>query len=129
MKLGGKTRYRCNQIIPVASEESLEGRCQTFNGLLRYDLETGENQRYDYGDGVCGSESPVAAVQGSGSDSDETRAYPVLFPTDINDWQSYRLIFDAADIRQPIARVTIPRRISIGFHTTWVDGKELRDAA
>ncbi len=123
--LGRKTRYSFNQIIPTASEGSLEGRCQTFNGMMRYDMETGQTQRYDYGAGVYGSEAPVAAARGSGTDGAETRSYPVLFTTDSNDWRSYCLIFDAADITRPIARVKIPRRISIGFHTTWVDGDEL----
>lgn len=121
--LGRKTRYSFNQVIPVAHPGEIEGRCQTFNGLVRYDLETGATQRYDYGPGVYGSEAPVAAA--TGSDGEETRAYPVLFTTDSNDWRSYCLIFDASDIREPIARVRIPRRISIGFHTTWVDGRHL----
>jgi carotenoid cleavage dioxygenase-like enzyme len=124
---GRKTRYSFNQVIPVPQEGSLEGRCQTFNGLLRYDLETGATQRYDYGDGVYGSEAPVAAAHGQAGAKDETRAYPVMFTTDSNDWTSYCLIFDAADITAPIARVKIPRRISIGFHTTWVDGSEIWD--
>ncbi|GAB5461518.1 carotenoid oxygenase family protein [Hoeflea alexandrii] len=124
---GRKTRYSFNQVIPVPHEGSLEGRCQTFNGLLRYDLETGATQRYDYGDGVYGSEAPVAAAHGQAGAKDETRAYPVMFTTDSNDWTSYCLIFDAADITAPIARVKIPRRISIGFHTTWVDGSEIWD--
>lgn len=123
--LGRKTRYSFNQIIPVPQDGTLEGRCQTFNGLMRYDLETGETQRYDYGEGVYGSEAPVAAAQGRGKGEEETRAYPVLFTTDSNTWQSYCLIFDAADITRPIARVKIPRRITIGFHTTWVDGSDL----
>ena len=122
---GFKTRYSFNQIIPDVKEGEIEGRCQTFNGLLRYDLETGATQRYDYGEGVYGSEAPVAAAQGSQPDGDEKRAYPVMFTTDSNDWQSYCLIFDANDITQPIAKVKIPRRISIGFHTTWIDGRDL----
>lgn len=124
--LGHRTRYSFNQIIPVVGPDTLDGQCQTFNGMIRYDLETGETQRYDYGDGVYGSEAPVAAATGAGGgDADETRAYPVLFTTDSNDWSSYCLIFDAADIREPIAKVRIPRRISIGFHTTWVDGADI----
>ena len=123
--MGRKTRYSFNQIIPMPQQGSLEGRCQTFNGLLRYDLETGATQRYDYGEGVYGSEAPVAPAQGSGRDGAEGRAYPVSFITDTNDWSSACLIFDAEDITKPIAKVKIPRRISIGFHTTWVDGADI----
>lgn len=123
--LGRKTRYSFNQLIPVAEPGSLEGRCQTFNGLVRYDLETGAVQSYDYGEGVYGSEAPVAAALGGDETTAEEKAYPVLFTTDSTDWTSECLIFDAADIAEPIARVKIPRRISIGFHTTWVDGATL----
>jgi carotenoid cleavage dioxygenase len=120
---GQKTRYSFNQIFPEFNEGELG--CQVFHGLLRYDLESGATQRYDYGPGVFGSEAPVAAAQGTQETGDETRAYPVVFTTDSQDWQSYCLIFDAADIREPIARIKIPRRISIGFHTCWVDGRDL----
>jgi len=123
--MGRKSRYSFNQIIPVAQEGSLEGRCQTFNGLLRYDLETGSTQRYDYGEGVYGSEAPVAPSANADPATGEGKAYPVMFVTDSNDWSSACLVFDAEDITKPIAKVKIPRRISIGFHTTWVDGKQI----
>ena len=77
------------------------------------------------GQGIYGSEAPVAAARGVDAAKDETRAYPVTFITDSNDWSSYCLIFDAADITRPIAKVKIPRRISIGFHTTWIDGDDI----
>lgn len=120
--VGRKSRYAFNQIIPDPADGGLESRCQTFSGMVRYDLETGATQRYDYGAGVYGSEAPVAASLKNGT---EDNAYPVLFTTNANDWSSECLIFSAADIREPIARVKIPRRISIGFHTTWVDGREI----
>lgn len=123
--LGRKSRYSFNQIIPEAREGTLEGRCQTFNGMMRYDLETGATQSYDYGQGVYGSEAPVAPARGAGRDGGEGKAYPVTFVTDSNDWSSACLIFDADDITKPIARVKIPRRISIGFHTTWIDGADI----
>ncbi len=124
-QLGRKTRYSFNQIIPEAQDGTLEGQCQTFNGLVRYDLETGAQQRYEYGHGVYGTEAPVAASSSTQRDTSETRAYPVTFITDSNDWTSACLIFDADDITKPIAKVVIPHRISIGFHTTWVDGSEI----
>ena len=123
--LGKRTRYSFNQVLPLPAKGTLEGQCQTFSGLVRYDLETGATQRYDYGDGVYGSEAPVAARLGANDDTAEDEAYPVSFITDSNDWSSSCLIFDAKDITRPIARVKIPRRITIGFHTTWVDGAAL----
>lgn len=123
--LGRKSRYSFNQIIPVPTDGSLEGRCQTFNGMMRYDLESGATQHYDYGTGVYGSETPVAPARGATMDSGEEKAYPVTFITDSNDWSSACLIFDAQDITKPIAKVKIPHRITIGFHTTWIDGADI----
>lgn len=124
--LGRKTRYAFNQLLPLPVNGSTEGQCQTFDALVRYDLQTGAAQRYDYGPGVYGNESPVAPRRGATSDTPEAEAYPVTFVTDTNDWSSACLVFDAADIsRGPIARVKIPHRISAGFHTTWIDGKDI----
>ena len=86
-------------------------------------------QRYDYGAGVYGSEAPIAPAHGATRDTAEGKAYAVSFVTDSNDWSSACLIFDAEDITRPIAKVKIPRRISIGFHTTWVDGAQIWPAA
>ena len=127
--VGRKTRYAYNQILPLPHEGSLEGRCQTFSGFVRYDLEGGAMQRYDYGAGVYGSEAPIAPAHGATRDTAEGKAYAVSFVTDSNDWSSACLIFDAEDITRPIAKVKIPRRISIGFHTTWVDGAQIWPAA
>lgn len=123
---GLKSRYSFNQVIPDSRDGSLEGRCQTFNGLIRYDLETGQQQRYDYGLGIYGNEAPVAPRDSISRDAPESDAYVVTFTTDTSDWTSQCLVFDAADIEQgPIARVKIPRRIAAGFHSTWVAGSEI----
>jgi carotenoid cleavage dioxygenase len=58
--LGRRTRYSFNQHLPLPEPGSIRGQCQTFDALVRYDLETGAAQRYDYGEGVFGNEAPVA---------------------------------------------------------------------
>ena len=125
-RLGRKLRLSFHQRIPLPVEGSTIGQCQTFDGLVRYDLETGASQRWDYGDGVYGNESPVAARSGASRQSPEDDAYVVTFVTDSSDWQSSCLIFDASDIAHgPVARVRIPHRIPLGFHSTWVPGEML----
>jgi carotenoid cleavage dioxygenase len=93
--------------------------------MVRYDLSSGSYQRYDHGDGIYGSEAPIAPVHGATPDTDETAAYSMTFTVNTRDWSSECLVFDAKDIREPIARIKIPRRISIGFHATWVPGSQL----
>ena len=127
-RLGHRSRLAFNQFLPVPdlSSGALPGRCQTFDALVRYDTDTGVRQRWDYGPGVYGAESPVAPKKGSAPDDAEDAAYVVTFTTDTNDWRSCCLVFDASDIsRGPIAKVHIPHRISAGFHTAWVPGEQL----
>lgn len=124
--LGRKSRISFNQVIPLAEEGSTVGQCQTFDAIVRYDLESGTSQRFDYGDGVYGSEAPVAPRKGATRETSEEEAYAVTFTTNTNDWSSECLVFDAADISDgPVARVKIPHRISAGFHTTWVPGEDI----
>ena len=123
--VGRPTRFAINQVLPMPGPDSVEGQCQTFNAMVRYDLETGSYQRYDYGDGVYGSETPLAPFADATKATPETDAYAVTFTVNTNDWSSECLVFEASDIRQPIARVKIPRRVSIGFHATWVPGAQV----
>ena len=126
--LGLKSRYSYHQYIPLPEEGSVVGRCQTFDALVKFDSETGERQFYDYGDGVYGNESPFAPRLGATDQDQEDDGYIVTFVTDTKNWRSDCVIFDARDIEKgPIARVRIPQRIPSGFHTGWVDGKDIYD--
>ena len=51
-----------------------------FDGLLRHDVQTGELERYAFGDGVYGSESPMAPRVGG---TDEDDGYVVSFVSDV----------------------------------------------
>ena len=121
--LGRKSRLSFNQLLPIPGPTGLSGRCQTFDALVRYDTDTGANQRWEYGAGVFGNEAPVAPRPGATREDD---AYVVTFVTDTADWSSACLVFDAADIgRGPIAKLRIPHRISAGFHAAWLPGEQV----
>ena len=88
-----------------------------FDGIVKADLETGVQQRYAFGDGVFGSETPMAPRAGS---VDEDDGYLVTFTTDMQRDCSECLVLDAHDIAAgPIARVRLPERISSGTHSWW----------
>jgi carotenoid cleavage dioxygenase len=125
--VGHRSRYTYTQLIPLPTEDSgIKGRCQTFDALIKYDLNDGSFQRFDYGDGVCGSESHFAPRKGADFDSQEDDGYVVTFAHDSKDWTSRCLIFDARDISQgPITVIRMPRRFNVGFHATWVRGEDL----
>lgn len=94
-----------------------------FDGLIKHDLQTGREQHYAFGDGVFGSEAPMAPRLGAEAEDD---GYLVTFTTDMNADRSECLIFDAADISGgPIARVRLPERISSGTHSCWAPASAL----
>ena len=82
-----------------------------FDGLVKHDLETGREERYEFGEGVFGSETPFAPRVGATTEDD---GYLVTFTTDVT--------------AGPIARVRLPERISSGTHSCWVPAAALPPA-
>lgn len=120
---GVKAKYSYHQHIPLKNQG---GETLRFTGLVKYNNETGQSQRWDYGQGVFGSEAPFAPKKGATRDSEEDDGYVTTFITDTNDWTSWCLIFDAKDITTgPISRIKLPHRIPGGFHGYWARGEDL----
>lgn len=95
-----------------------------FDGLVKHDLLTGNQESISFGEGVYGSETQMAPRVGSSAEDD---GYLVTLTTDMNDDASYCLVFDAARIADgPVCKLELPERISSGTHSTWVPGNELR---
>jgi carotenoid cleavage dioxygenase-like enzyme len=125
--LGRRSRLSFHQLLPAAIEGHVDGQCQTFDALVRYDTETGASQRWTYGEGVYGNEAPVAPRKGNiAGQTPEEASYVVTFLTDTNTWSSWCAVFEARDISGgPIAKIRIPHRISAGFHSTWIPGEAI----
>ena len=95
-----------------------------FNGYVRHDTETGEEQIFELPDGVYASESPMVPRKGGKSEDD---GYLVTFLIDENRSTSECAILDASDIAiGPICRLALPHKISSGVHSTWVEHSQLR---
>ncbi len=95
-----------------------------FDGMMRLDVQTGQEQRYQFPEGVFASESPMAPRTGSKSEED---GYVVTFVTDMNNNSSQCQVFAAQDIAQgPIAAVSLPQRICVGTHSYWADKARLK---
>jgi carotenoid cleavage dioxygenase-like enzyme len=95
-----------------------------FDGLVRHDVVSGNEQRISFGDGVYGSETAMAPRVGSRAEDD---GYLVTITTDMNTDASYCLVFDAARIEDgPVCKLQLPERVSSGTHSTWVAGDALR---
>ena len=110
-----------------------------FNGFVKHDTETGEEQVFELPEGVYASESPIVPRKGAQSSSSsgceaqpkaepvgrqgrEDHAYLVTFLIDENSGTSEFAILDARDVTKgPICRLALPHKISSGVHSTWVE--------
>lgn len=122
--MGYKSRYSYNQYIMTKDDDGVG--TLAFGALLKYDIESGDTQRYDYGHGVFGSETPYCPKRGATRDDPEDDGYLITFVTDTNDWSSYCLIFNAQDITPgPVCKIKMPHRLPYGFHANWVRGEDI----
>ncbi|MQA83671.1 MAG: 9-cis-epoxycarotenoid dioxygenase [Streptosporangiales bacterium] len=113
---GRRSRYAYN--VHISPKETL-----LFDGLVKYDLTTGTSERYAFGEGRWGSETPFALRPGAVAEDD---GYLVSFVQDEREGRSEVVILDAGDIAAgPVGRVLLPQRVPIGFHATWVRGDQL----
>jgi len=128
-----------------------------FNGYVRHDTITGEEQVYRLPEGVYASESPMIPKKPSSSEAvgqqktpssseavgqqktpssseavgREDSGYLVTFLIDENTGTSECAILDASDVAKgPICRLALPHKICSGTHSVWVEHDQLRaDAA
>ena len=122
--MGYKSQYSYNQYI-MTKEDDNTGTL-AFGALLKYNIETGEHQRYDYGDGVFGSEAPYCPKLGATRNDPEDDGYLTTFVVDSNNWKSSCLIFDAKDIEKgPVCEIELPHRLPFGFHSNWIRGEDI----
>ena len=108
---GRPSRYSYH--VSLADEQTV-----LFDGLVKYDSQTGKTQTHKFAKGCYGSEAPFAARDHWQEEDD---GYVVTFVTNLADDNAELQVFDAKDISVgPIARALIPQRIGSGFHSCWV---------
>jgi carotenoid cleavage dioxygenase len=94
-----------------------------FNGIVKHDVRTGAEERFDLPAGVYASETAMAPRIGATAEDD---GYLVTITSDVNRDLSECLVFDAARLSDgPVARVRLPERVSSGTHATWASTEEL----
>ncbi|MEO6771933.1 MAG: carotenoid oxygenase family protein [Kofleriaceae bacterium] len=115
-KPGRRHRYAWSMTAPVG--------WFLFDGIVRYDLDSGATQRYQFPEHVYASEAPMAPRPGGTAEDD---GWLITFTTDAKHDRSECQIFAAAHVDAgPIARVALPARIASGTHACWAPGDSLR---
>jgi carotenoid cleavage dioxygenase len=116
---GRRSRYSYNMIMDDSSS------VLRFDGLAKYELDTGRSENWRFPAGWFGSESPFAPRSGATGEDD---GYVVTFVTDAASDASEIQIFDARNIAQgPLGRVKVPVRIPPGFHSYWAPLSDIHD--
>lgn len=112
--LGRRSRYAWNVLL--GTEPTV-----FFDGLVKYDTDTGASETLVYGPGRRGSEAPFAPRVGSTAEDD---GYVLSLVHDEREDRSELWILDGREpSRGPVARVRIPSRVPLGFHGLWVPGE------
>lgn len=97
-----------------------------FDGVVHYDMETGESSTHDFGPGTTVSESVFAADP---DDPAEGAGWVLTYVHDAATDTSSLSILDAGDVAgDPVAMVQVPVRVPHGFHASWVPAGDLPGA-
>jgi len=103
-----------------------QGTMPLFEGVIKYDLNSGKSQTHEFGKGRYGGEA-VFVPRVGGSEEDE--GWVMTFVYDSNEDKSELVIVNAQDMTsQPVARVLIPQRVPYGFHGDWVGEEKLQNS-
>lgn len=117
--MGRSHRYSYN--MSLGNEPTL-----LFDGIVRFDSQSGTKVEHKFGPGRWGAEAPFAPRDNS---TGETDGYLVCFVNDEVEDRGEINIFDAEDLEAgPVARVLLPRRVPSGFHACWVRADQLPQA-
>jgi carotenoid cleavage dioxygenase len=88
------------------------------SALIKYDLRNGTSVVHDFGPGRMAAE-PVFVPSSSGADEDE--GWVMAYVYDASRDGSDLAILDAADFAgEPVATITLPQRVPLGFHGSWI---------
>jgi len=115
--LGRRSRYSWHPRL--ARTETL-----LFDGLVRYDLETGATAVHAYPPGWYGGEPSFAPREGGSGAEDD--GYLATFVQEEATGRSELHVLDASDVAAPpVARIPVPQRVPTGYHTRWVPAAAL----
>ncbi len=108
--LGQKTRYGY-------AGRMKKGFTPLFDGLIKYDHQSGKSETHEFGGGRYGGEA-VFVPRASGTEDD---GWLITFVYDTALDRSELVVVNALDMTgEPVARVIIPQRVPYGFHGAWV---------
>jgi carotenoid cleavage dioxygenase-like enzyme len=107
-----------NAVYAIATDGAVASG--VFTGLVKYDLKSGRVESNDF-EGV-GVPSEFTLVAG-GPDAGEDEGFLLGFVYDRARDASDLVVLDAQSIGgDPVARISLPKRVPQGFHGSWIEG-------
>ncbi|AFY50266.1 lignostilbene-alpha,beta-dioxygenase-like enzyme [Nostoc sp. PCC 7524] len=104
-----------------------KGSLPLFEGVIKYDFDSGKSQIHTFGKGRYGGESVFVPRPGATVEDD---GWLVTYVHDTAEDSSELVVVNAQDVSsEPIARVLIPQRVPYGFHGAWVTEAQLNSEA
>jgi carotenoid cleavage dioxygenase-like enzyme len=108
-------RYRYG--YAAANTADWQGSSYGYNGVARFDMESGATQLYEYGPDANAGEPVHIPNPDSEKEEDGYLMSYVYNPGE----GSFLAILDAGQVDAgPIARIHIPSRVPNGFHANWM---------
>ena len=110
--------YGCRFSYNARFARKEPGHPPAFEGINKYDLQTGRMETHLHGKERYGGE-PVFVARSGGKDEDD--GWLVTYVYDEIEGTSEMVVVDAKNMGgAPIARVIVPARVPYGFHGAWV---------
>ncbi|MCA8923100.1 MAG: carotenoid oxygenase family protein, partial [Planctomycetes bacterium] len=111
LRLTYPLRYSYNPRVSAFNDLS-------FDGLIKYDLESGASTVHDYAPGWFGGEAVFAPRPGASGEDD---GWVLSVLSHVDHPSSKLVVLDAQVLAAaPLAEVALPQRIPLGFHAAWV---------
>ena len=110
-KAGLKHRFGYAPTTPGEHEENFALGAT----VLKFDLQTGTSESYEFGGG-----SHIGEVVHAASRGGEDAGWLMGFMHDDNGARSSFVVLDASNVRAgPVAKIPLPQRVPYGFHGNW----------
>lgn len=103
----------------ASTQDWSDGPNHGYNGTIRYDMDSGKSQLWDYGVGANSGEPVYVANPDSEKEAD---GYLMCFVTHPQEGAFLSILAAGNLERGPIAKVHIPSRVPNGFHANWMNG-------
>lgn len=111
-------RYRYG-FAAASSASEWDGPNHGYNGVIRYDMDSGASKFWDYGEGSNAGEPVHVPNPGSEKEQD---GYLMSYVTHPQEGAFVSILSAGAVERGPLAKVYIPSRVPNGFHANWING-------